>query len=347
MNKIPPKPIQPIAKPPAPVIISKLFPDPIFDGEVTDSIIHPHFHGFNLITGFRGKGKSTLAMSWDNPNNIIMLDFEGKEESGAAELGIKAYFPIMKEVLGKMGPSFDSVQVYNRTLQIVESIPEGRFTTLVIDNAQEFQESCCRHIEIIADKDPETLKRVFGLKQKNVQLGSYGGALPGAKRLIANLIRLAAAKGIKVVSTTFQLRPAWVNNQPAFNKWKTTDVSIWHEESKLTLVMTDPLPRYFPTPRAYVMKENLPLRAWDSVKKQTLTIRRIPAALPQATSQTIYDYLDRPANFKEPREGETVTALEIAPFTTSFSNEQLYQWQQILKLQKELGISGEGENNGL
>jgi hypothetical protein len=337
MNKISPRPIQPIAKSNSLVIISKLFPDPIFEGDIVESIIHPHFHGFNLITGFRGKGKSTLAMSWDNPNNIIMLDFEGKEESGAKELGIRAYFPVMKEVIGKMGTMFEGDQIYNRTLQIIEAVPEGRFTTLVIDNAHEFQESCCRKIE----KDPELVKR-FGLKQKNVDLGSYGGALPGAKRLIANLLRLASAKGIKVVSTTFQLRPAWTNNQPAFNKWTTSNVSIWHEESKLTLVLTNSLPQYFPIPRAYVMKENLPLRKWDDALKRAVHIRRIPAALPQATPEAIYGYLNTPADFKNPSEGETVTALEIAPFTESFSKEQLYEWQQILKLQKELGISGEG-----
>jgi hypothetical protein len=335
MNKIPPRPI---AKPiEAPVIITKLFPDPVFEGEVSESIIHPHFHGFNLITGFRGSGKSTLSMSWDNPNNIIMLDFEGKEESGASELGIKAYFPVMREVIGKMGTLFEGDQVYNRTLQIIESIPEGRFTTLVIDNAHEFQDSCCRKIE----KSPELVGR-FGLKQKNVDTGSFGGALPGAKRLIAHLLHLISSKGVKVVSTTFQLKPAWVNSQPAFNKWKTTDVAIWHEASKLTLVLTDPMPEHFPIPRAFVMKENLPLRKWSPELQRSLTIRRIPAALPQATAEAIYNYLDNPADFKNPKPGETVKALDIAPFTSSFSSEQLFQWEKILRLQKELGMNGEG-----
>lgn len=334
MNKIPPRPI---AKPIAPTIIAPVFERPTFEGELQDSIIHPQFHGFNLITGFRGKGKSTLAMSWDNPNNIIMLDFESKEESGALDLGIKAYFPVMKEVIGKSGINFEADQVYYRTLQIIDSIPERRFTTLVLDNGNEFQEGCIRRIE----KDPELYTR-FGIKQKNIDLGGYGGARPGAKRLIAYLMHLAYSKGIKVISTTFQLTPAWINNQPAFNKWKTTDVSIWHEASKLSLVMVEPMPEHFPSPRALVLKENFPLRKWSEEKKRTLTVRRIPMAFPKAEPTEIYGYLDTPANFKDPRSGEKVEAIEINPFTPSFGREQLVEWERILRLQKELGMDREG-----
>lgn len=340
MNKIASRPSQPLARPTSsPVIMVPAFEKPTFEGDPSESVIHPHFHGFNLITGFRGKGKSTLAMSWDNPNNIIMLDFENKEESGAKDLGINAYFPIMKEVIGKMGTMFDGEKVYDRTLQIIEAIPEGRFTTLVIDNAHEFQDSCCRKIE----NSPELIRR-FGLKQKNVEMGSYGGALPGAKRLIANMLRLASSKGLKVISTTFQLKPAWQNNQPAFNKWNTTNVSIWHEESKLTLVMVDPMPEYHPIPRALVMKENLPLRKWDTELKRTITTRRIPMAVPRAEPFYIYEYLDKPASFENPQPGETVTASEIGPFSPTFSKEQLADWERVLRLQKELGMAGGDEN---
>lgn len=338
MNKIASVPSRPIARPPtSPAIIVPAFEKPTFEGEPSESVIHPHFHGFNLITGFRGKGKSTLAMSWDNPNNIIMLDFETKEEHGAKELGIKAYFPVMKEVIGKMGTQFDGEQVYSRTLQIVDAIPDGRFTTLVIDNAHEFQDSCCRRIE----NNPDIARR-FGIKQKNLETGGFGGALPGAKRLIAYLFHLITSKNIRVISTTFQLKPDWVNNQPAFGKWVTSKVSIWHEASKLSLVMVDPIPEYFPVPRALVMKENFPLRKWSEEHKRTVTVRRIPMAIPKAEPVEIYKYLDEPADFKNPKPGEIATALEINPFTPTFSNEQLVQWEKILRLQKDLGITGEG-----
>lgn len=340
MNKIPPKVSSPIARPPtSSATIQPMFPKPEFPGEIKESIIHPKFTGLVLTTGFRGDGKSSLGMSWDRPENILMLDFEDKEESGAAELGITAYFPIMKEVIGRYGSNFDVIHAYNRTLQILEAVPPGRFTTLVIDNAQDLQEGACQRINY----DPELVKK-FGLKQKNVDTGGYGGAMAGAKRLIDNLLHLANGKGFRIVYVTFQLKPAWVNNQPAFNKWKMTDVTTWHEKSRLTLVLVKPMPEHFPTPRALVMKEAFSLRSWNEELKRVVQVRRFPAAIPTATPQAIYDYLDHPASFKDPKPGETTTALEIAPYTASFSKEQLFQWQEILRLQEKLGISN-GDSN--
>lgn len=338
MTKIPLKPISPTVKSGvAPTIITRLFPDPTFEGEVTDSIIHPQFGGLNLITGFRGHGKSSLAMSWDNPNNVIMLDFEDKEETAAEELGIKAYFPVMKEVIGKMGANFDIEHIYNRTLQIIEAIPLGRFTTLVIDNAQDLQEGSCQKIA----RDPELIKR-FGLKQKNVETGGFGGAMAGAKRLIDTLLHLINGKGIKITSVTFQLKQAWANNQPAFNKWKTSDVTTWHEKSRLTMVMVPPMPENFPVPRALIMKEAFSLRKWSEELKRVIQIKRFPSAIPRALPHEIYNYLDHPADFKNPKPGETVTALELAPYTPSFSNEQLFLLERMVRAQEKMGIGGEG-----
>lgn len=335
MNKIVPRPIQPIAKPPTfPAIIIPAFEKPNFDGDPSPSVIHPQFGGLNLITGFRGHGKSSLAMSWDHPNNVLMLDFEDKEETGAQELGIKAYFPIMKEVIGKMGANFDVEQIYNRTLQILEAVPEGRFTTLVIDNAQDLQEGCCQRIA----KDPELIRR-FGLKQKNVETGGFGGAMAGAKRLIDNLLHLANSKGFKVTSVTFQLKQAWANNQPAFNKWKSTDVTTWHEKSRLSLIMVPPMPEHFPIPRALVLKEAYSLRKWDEDLKRVIQRRRFPMAFPQAIPSEIYKYLDKPADFKNSQPGEMATAVEISPYTPTFGNENLYLFERMLRLQKELGIT--------
>jgi hypothetical protein len=105
--------------------------------------------------------------------------------------------------------------------------------------------------------------------------------------------------------------------------------------------MEDPLPEYFPIPRALVMKENLPLRKWDSELNRAITVRRIPAALPQATAYEIYKYLDHPANFKEPKPGESVTALELAPHTPTFSKENLFLLERAVRAQKELGMTEE------
>lgn len=337
MNRIPTKVAQPIAKPrEAPAIIEKL-PDPVFEGEAQPSVIHPQFSGLTLVTGFRGKGKSSFAEKMDNPSNIVMLDFEDKEEDDAVQqLQVGAYFPVMSEIISKYGMNYDIQSTYDRVLQILDKMPKDRFTTLVIDNAQDFQDGSMQYIR----KNPDVAAR-FGINPENAITGNYGGTVGGAKHLIKNILHLAKTK-VRSIVVTFQLRPAWANKQPAFNKFKMTDVTVWHEFSKLTVVLVDPMPENFPIPRGLVMKEAYSLKRWNPETKRTDQIRRIPPALPMATPYDIYNYLDNPYDPKNPRPGETVTALELAPFTPTFSNEQLFLLERSVRAQKDLGMDGDG-----
>lgn len=336
MNRIPQKVISPIAKPPeSPAIIQKL-PDPEWTGELQPTIIHPQFSGLTLVTGFRGKGKSSFAEKIDNPTNIVMLDFEDKEEDDAIQqLGMGAYFPVMSEIISKYGIKYDIQTAYDRVLQILDKMPNDRFTTLVIDNAQDFQDGSLQAVR----NNPNDAKR-FGISPENALTGNYGGTVGAGKHLIKNVLHMAKSK-VKCIVVTFQLRPAWANKQPAFNKFKMTDVTVWHELSKLTLVLVDPMVEHFPIPRALVMKEAYSLKKWNPEKMRTEQIRRIPPALPMATPYEIYSYLNNPYDPKNPRAGETVTALELAPFTPTFSNEQLFLLERAARVTEKLGMVGD------
>jgi hypothetical protein len=280
-------------------------------------------------------------MSLDRPGKILMIDLEDKEESSAEAMDLKAYFPVTKEVIAKVGVNFDAIHVYQRIIQILEAVPPGRFTTLLIDNVQDFQEGCVRKIE----ESPEMWKRL-GLKEKNVELGSFAGALPGAKRLIGNMFFLAYSKGIKVIWLTFQLKAPWDKEKgPLFDKWKMNDLSIYHEHSRLTLILEDSLPRYYPIPRALVMKEAYAIRQWNEDMKRTVTTRRLPPAIPKCEPQDIWRYLDNPCDFKNLKEGEAVDPLEIARYRTGFSKEQLIVFERAARAQKALGLTpGEDES---
>lgn len=340
----PPTVAAPKASVAAPAPITIKFPHPSFEGERSESIIHSRFRGVNLVTGFRGFGKTSYALKIDNPANIIMLDCEDKGELLAKPLGVGAYFQPMTEVMEVMGAArFDIVAAYDRVLQILEAVPKDRFTTLILDNGQDLQDGAGQYI-----RNNAAVAQRYGVKPENALSGGYGGVWPGAKHLIANLLHLANSKGIQVVVPTFQLKPAWKDGKPEFNKWKTTDLTIWHERSILTLVMVEPMPEHYPNRRALVMKEQLSEMRWipgDPEKKQkgyTKQIKYIPAALPSATPYAVYDYLDNPANFIEPAPGETVTALELAPYTPTFSKEQLYLAERMARAQAALGMSEEG-----
>src|SRR5690242_12282819 len=174
-----------------------------------------------------------------------MLDYEDKGSLLARPLGIGAYFQVMTEVVGLQGDKFELQTVYDRTLEILNAVPEGRFTTLFIDNAQDLQDGSAQLIR----NNPDVARR-YGVRPENAESGGYGGAWPGVKYLIKNMFHLANSKGIRVIVVSFQLKGAWKDGKPLFNKFKTTDLSIWLERSILTLAMVEPMVEHFPVPRA-------------------------------------------------------------------------------------------------
>jgi hypothetical protein len=108
--------------------------------------------------------------------------------------------------------------------------------------------------------------------------------------------------------------------------------------------MTEPMAEHYPNHRALVMKEAYSKKRWNDEKKMVEQIRRIPPAIPCCIPQEIYRYLNEPYDPKNPRPGETVTALELSPFTPTFSNEQLFLLERMARAQKELGMtSGDSE----
>ena len=335
-----------VAPPPqaaAPLVITPQanFPPPIFRGEAQPTIIPSDFAGVNLITGFRGHGKTSYGLKTDNPANILMLDYEDKGGLLAEPLGVGGYFQIMTEVVGQLGDKFELQAVYDRTIQILNAVPEGRFTTLFIDNAQDLQDGSAQLIR----NNPAVAKR-YGVRPENAESGSYGGALPGVKHLVKNMFHLANSKGIKVIVVSFQLKGAWRDGKPLFNKYKMTDVSIWHERSILTLVMVEPMVEHFPIPRALVMKEQLSKMQWlpdGNGGGATRQIRRLPMALPRAEPSYVYQYLTEGhyADFKNPKKGEMATTMELAPYTPTFSNEQLVMLERMIRAQSALTTEGD------
>lgn len=278
-------------------------------------------------------GKTSYGLKTDNPANILMLDYEDKGALLAKPLGVGGYFQVMTEVVGQLGEKFELQAVYDRTLQILNAVPEGRFTTLFIDNAQDLQDGSAQLIR----NNPAVAKR-YGIRPENAETGAYGGALPGVKHLIKNMFHLANGKGIKVIVVSFQLKGAWADKKPLMNKFKMTDVSIWHERSILTLALVAPMVEYFPIPRALIMKEQLSKMEWISNgdEKYTKQIRRLPMALPRAEPRYVYHYLDNPADFKNFKPGESTTAEELFPFTPTFGKEQLLMMERMVRAQAAL-----------
>lgn len=307
---------------------------PIWQG---DSILPPEMRHMILITGFRGSGKTSFVLKLDHPDKLLMLDYESKGETLAAQMKLGGYFPIMSEIAGVYGENFNPQVVYERTIQILRAVPENRFSTLILDNGEYLQVGCAQLI-----KNNPPLAARYGIDPGNAISGAYGGAWPGVKYLISGLFQLARSKGIRLIATTFQLKTAWDKNRggPLFNQFKTTDVDVWHNQSVFTGVLVDPSPKYYPVPRMLVMKESLSEMKWNEELGETTQSRMLPPALPKATPAELYKYLKRetPLDMANLTEEEQVDSLELAPFKPSFSKEQLFLLERMVRAQEKLGF---------
>ena len=315
---------------------------PSWDGE---SIVPAELCHSILITGFRGSGKTSFVLKLDHPDKLLMLDYESKGETLAAQMKLGGYFPVMSEIAGVYGENFNPQVVYERTVQILRALPDKRFSTLILDNGEYLQVGCAQLI-----KNNPPLAARYGIDPGNAVSGAYGGAWPGVKYLISGLFQLARSKGIRLIATTFQLKTAWDKNRggPLFNQFKTTDVDVWHNQSVLTGVLVDPSPKYYPVPRMLVMKESLSDMVWDDIRQETVQRRRLPPALPKATPAELYKYLRReiPLDMTNLLEEEQVDALELAPFKPSFSKEQLFLLERMVRAQEKLGLVPNASEEG-
>lgn len=312
-------------------------PTPLFSpiewkGEAGETILPPQMRHVVLVTGHRGSGKTTFMLQLENPANTIMLDYEGKGEGLAKPLGIDNYFAPCDDCADVHGFGYRAYHIFRRTKQILEDLPRDRFTTLILDNAALLQEGCYEEVKL----DPTK----FGIDPERAEKGSWGGAWPGVKFLLKSLFQVAHNKGIQVIAVSFQPGKAWGEKAPLVNKFKISDVAIWHEMSILSLVLGPGTEKGFPAPSALVFKEQLGQLTFDKETKQHIVRRVLPLKLPIATPAEVYRYLKEPANLKSPQPFERPEDGELDPWSPTFGKEQLKTILALAKLQSE---EGEGE----
>jgi hypothetical protein len=262
-----------------------------------------------------------------------MLDYESKGEGLAQMLGLGGYFSVMDDCAESLGFNFRPLAVFERTRQILEAMPPNRFTTLVIDNGGLLQDGVVEEVK----RSPMS----YGVDPARALSGQYGGAWPGVKYVLRSLFALARSKGVKVIVVTFQPLKAWGDGKPLLNKFKTTDVGLWHELSVLTVVVTDGLPENMPAPSGLVFKESLASIEWDAERGEMVPRRRLPFKLPLASMSEVYKYLREPADFKNPKRGELPEAGEMEPWSPTFGREQLVVLERMARAMRALEETSE------
>src|SRR4030095_1122919 len=150
MSQVMPQ-LKPLTKPisiiPALQETSKVdFPLPEFKGERVQTRIHPDFEGMFISTGFFGSGKTILQLSGEHPQNILFIDMEMKGTAYAKQKKIENYFSILSDCVNVLGDEYKPIHLFQRVTQIIQSIPQDRFTWVVIDGMKILQEGLAAEV---------------------------------------------------------------------------------------------------------------------------------------------------------------------------------------------------------
>ena len=313
------------------------FEEPVFTGQAVETILHPDIQDVLFVTGERGTGKTTFLLGAERPENVLFLDFESKGSGFAEQLPGITYIAPLQDCTRVYGVNYPRRLVWDRVVQIVNAIPENRFTLLIIDNGSWLLEGAAAMIE----EDPTA----WGVKVAAAASGQYGGVWPGVKKAIDSLFTLIRSKGVRVIGLTFQPKGAWVNGAPSLTKLKLPEVSTLHERSILTLALIPSVVGKAPVPSAVVLKEQLASIAFDEETNEMKVVRRLPAQLPMATMREVRRYLESetPVSFSRPAEGEVPDRDELERWKVTFSKDQLMRLIEILRLSQEAALR-EDEN---
>ncbi len=289
-----------------------------------NSIIHPKIHDkLLLVSGMYGLGKTSLAMTLENPTLTGMFDFDLKGEGQAGEIGM-AWYQSPKDI--GTPDDYDVANLAAWLFDRFKNIPDG-LTHLIIDNAT-WAEIGFGHI---VGLNPAK----YGLNPTNVAAGRYGGVNPGIKVLWANIFSFLQQRGIKTVTCINHMSSPWVNGAPVANKKNIKGNKVFHQISSLVLIMVPGDPHRGgkpPAPSGLIVKEAMPIMRF--VDDGFELGRALPTRLPVCDWPHINAYFETPANFNEPRPGEVWSVAETHSYGEWLSKEQI-EWVQSVQIYSE------------
>lgn len=288
--------------------------DSTYDG-LKYSILPDQLTGTMYVTGFRGRGKSTLAAHSEDPDLIAFYDFDdGKGLSLHKQLKFGLYRDMVGEGTAQYGPVMTSEQVYNFFHKAITDLPSGRFTVLVIDNIDWLERGLAWEV----GQRPAA----YGVDPAKAKSGSWGGVWPGVNNLVSSYISAIHGKGIRLVIAVAHIKTAWSpSGTPIPNKYKPRGVDRWQQMSALTIALipgAEPL-----IPVGIVYKQQLAITSYNRKTRKHETINPLPLRIPVCTFEAIRNYITSPADLSDPKAGEVPTEDELALFGEKFTKEQL------------------------
>ena len=286
------------------------------------SIIHPKFEGtLVLISGLHGLGKTTLAVTMENPALTGMVDFDLKGRALAESLNMAWYNA--PEHVGNPD-DYDVKKLGDWFLKTLADIPEN-ITHLIIDNATWAEAGLAQRVM----QNPAK----YGVNAKNAQAGVYGGVNPGITVLWSNIFTFLQNRGVKVVTVINHMSQPWVNGAPAPNKFNVKGNKVFNQIASLAIILTpgnDQRGGKPPIPSGLVIKEALSLTRFDEELGEFSTVKAIPARIPVCNWKRITGFFDNPADFAKPGTGQEWSKAEVDSYSEWLSPEQI-QWVMKVK----------------
>lgn len=276
---------------------------------MADSILHPEFRGVVFVAGQRGAGKTYFMAQAEDPELIAFFDLDSKGEGLHNQVNFGAYYPITTLAAGRGG-----VALWQEFQRAIMDLPTGKFTTAIIDNVSPLELGM--NAEVM--RDARGYAKRYGMVEQNIIGGQYGGGKGAVNYMIGEMITAPLqAKGVKLIQVSAHVKPDF----KVPGKFRVKGADRWNELSILTLIMTRPDTP--PVPSAIIFKEALGRMIYSRETRQWEIMRRLPLRLSQATWVAVKNYLDHPADLRNPAPGEVPSQMESDAYSDELSREQL------------------------
>lgn len=280
--------------------------------DLAQSILPSEMRGVMTISGYRGIGKSFLAMQADNPANIAWFDFENKGRGINASAGFGLYRALTQEAAGK-----NPVSLFGIAMKAFAELEQDRFSVVVLDNISPLELA----MKAEARRDAAGYSKRFGLVASNIVSGRFGGASAVVNYMVSSMISdVLHSRGVNLIIAISHISPKWAPSGPIPGKYHKKGADRWEELSILSLMLVPG--DHPPVPSAIVSKEQLGFVQWDNEKREWNIRRRLPERLPKATFSEIRRYLAE-GDFANMTQDEMSRVDEVEPFLDTLSKEQL------------------------
>lgn len=271
--------------------------------------------GVVLLSGMPGAGKTTAAMTIAPPSDLVLLDFDLKDEQRCRSLSIPYFKPEMDITADPTGNDLQELLTWTRQafMSIAEEGKNGR-DTLVIDNGSPLEEAFAYAVAMNPAR--------YGVNPRNAQTGAYGGVNPGVAVIWQNTIRYFLSNGYKRIVICMHMSQSWANGVP-IDKMKVKGNRVLSQLSNLSVVLIRAsLPNQPPV--GLVGKEALGLLRWNEVEHKYHVSMALPPRVEKFEWSTVARYIKEfdEGTHKTFRKDEVWTEKELEQYSPWLSDAQ-------------------------